>query len=96
MGRQALALLALYDSDFSRQTVMDFLTDARLPSALHDEFGGVPAARWDSISRQAGVVAGPDQWAQRLQTLQAELAGGGAEDQPDWVTERIADAGTAS
>ena len=45
---------------------MDFLTDARLPSELHDEYDGVPASRWDSVSRQAGIVAGADQWAQRL------------------------------
>src|SRR5206468_7373969 len=42
VGRQALALLALYDSDFSRQTVMDFLTDARPPSALPGELGRRP------------------------------------------------------
>jgi ATP-dependent helicase/nuclease subunit B len=94
VGRQTLALFALYESDFSRQSVMDFLTDARLPAELHDEFGGVPAARWDSISRQAGVVGGADQWVQRLETLRAELTRNGDEDQPDWVAERIADVDT--
>jgi ATP-dependent helicase/nuclease subunit B len=94
VGRQTLALLDLYDSEFSRQSVMDFLTDARLPPALHDEFGGVPAARWDSVSRQAGIVGGAKQWAQRLQTLQTELAGDGAlDDAPGWVKDRIDDTG---
>ena len=31
LGRQTLALLDLYDSELSRQSVMDFLTDARFP-----------------------------------------------------------------
>ena len=93
VGRQTLALLALYESDLSRQSVMDFLTDARLPSELHDEFGGVPAARWDSVSRQAGIVAGAEQWAQRLEALQRDLRGDrDEEDRPSWVMERIADA----
>ena len=91
VGRQTLALLELYESDFSRQSVMDFLTDARLPSELHDEFGGVPAARWDSVSRQAGVVSGADQWAQRLAALRSELVGDNEDDAPAWVAERATD-----
>ena len=92
VGRQTLALLGLYESDLSRQSVMDFLTDARLPKALHEEFDGVPATRWDSISRQAGIVTGVGQWAARLSLLAKELAGGdGDGDPPEWVRERIAD-----
>ena len=71
VGRQTLGLLELYDSDLSRKSVMDFLTDARLPRELRDEFGGVPATRWDSISRDAGVVAGAEQWRSRLATYGA-------------------------
>jgi ATP-dependent helicase/nuclease subunit B len=94
VGRQTLALLSLYDSDLSRQSVMDFLTDARLPSELHDEFGVVPAARWDSLSRQAGIIAGAEQWAGRLAAFQRGLQGKDEQDdQPQWVTERIKDAG---
>ena len=94
VGRQTLALLDLYETDLSRQSVMDFLTDARLPSELHDEFAGVPAARWDSLSRQAGIIAAAEQWAQRLDALQRELRGDDDRDnQPQWVGERIKDAG---
>ena len=53
----------------------------------------MPAARWDSVSRQAGIVGGAEQWGQRLAALQRDLAGEDAqEDQPDWVRDRIADA----
>jgi hypothetical protein len=87
LGRQTLALLDLYDSDLSRQSVMDFLTDAWFPDALREQHGGsVPAARWDSVSRQAGIIGGAEQWGQRLAALQQDLAGDDAqEDQPDWV-----------
>ena len=93
VGRQTLALLDLYESEFSRQSVMDLLTDARLPDELWREFDGIPASRWDSISREAGIVSGVEQWAQRLKLLREDLAGDDKDDeQPNWVTERIADA----
>jgi CRISPR/Cas system-associated exonuclease Cas4 (RecB family) len=91
VGRQTLALLGLYETDVSRQSVMDFLTDARLPDELHRDFDGVPATRWDSISRRAGIVTGVDQWASRLALLGAELAGDDDGEPPEWVKERIAD-----
>jgi RecB family exonuclease len=95
LGRQTLGLLDLFESDLSRRSVMDFLTDARLPSQLHEEFGGVPAARWDSLSREAGIVAGAEQWAQRLRTRQEDLQGEEGEGEPPaWVADRIEDAGT--
>ncbi len=90
VGRQTLGLLDLYDTDLSRQSVMDFLTDARLPSELHEEFDGVPATRWDSISRQAGIVKGVDQWIQRLRVLRHDLPGDD-DDPPEWVRERMDD-----
>jgi RecB family exonuclease len=92
VGRQTLGLLALNESDLSRQSVMDFLTDARLPSALHEEFDPLPATRWDSISRQAGIVKGADQWASRLEILRRDLASEDDEgDPPEWVQQRISD-----
>lgn len=92
VGRQTLGLLALFETDLSRESVMDFLTDARLPAELHESYGGIPAARWDSISRQAGVVAGAEQWAQRLTVLESDLRGDEDGDPSEWVRERIADA----
>ena len=65
IGRQTLALLELFGSNLSRQSVMDFLTDVRLPRALRDEYGYISAARWDALSREAGIVAGADQWQTR-------------------------------
>src|SRR5262249_51271711 len=95
LGRQTLGLLDLVESDLSRRSVMDFLTDARLPSQLHEEFGGIPAARWDSLSREAGIVGSAEQWAQRLRARQEDLRGEEGEGEPPaWVAERIEDAGT--
>ena len=89
LGRRTLALLELFDSDLSRQSVMDFLSDAKLPRARHDEYeGGVPASRWDSISREAGIVAGAQQWAERLSALASDVD----EDDAGWLQERARDA----
>jgi ATP-dependent helicase/nuclease subunit B len=89
LGRRTLALLDLFDSDLSRQSVMDFMTDARFPKPLRDEYGGIPASRWDSVSRQAGVVSGTDQWTSRLAALRDELGAAGAG--ADWSARRVAD-----
>ena len=35
-----------------------------------------------SVSRQAGIIGGPDQWSTRLAALQADLRGDG--DEADW------------
>ena len=92
LGRQTLGLLALFDSDLSRQSVMDFLTDARLPEALHDEDGVISTSRWDSLSRDVGIVRGAEQWQRRLAAVRTE-----ADDDdgavPDWVKQRSEDAG---
>jgi ATP-dependent helicase/nuclease subunit B len=92
LGRQTLGLLALYDSDLSRQSVMDFLTDARFPAELRQEFDGVPATRWDSLSRDAGVISGLEQWRQRLASYASGLSA--EEDPPQWITARLADTRT--
>jgi RecB family exonuclease len=93
VGRQTLALLGLFDDDpyLSRRAVMDFLTDARLPKELRDEYDGIPSARWDSVSREAGIVGGAEQWAERLAVRARELRGEDGDDVADWVQERIDD-----
>jgi ATP-dependent helicase/nuclease subunit B len=89
LGRRTLALLALFDSELSRQSVMDFLSDARLPKARHDEYdGGVPASRWDSVSREAGIVAGAEQWRTRLSAVASDVD----EEDAAWLRERAQDA----
>ena len=56
---------------------MDFLTDAKLPDALHEEYGGISTSRWDSLSRDAGIVKGAEQWQRRLAAVRAASDGDG-------------------
>ena len=42
-----------------------FATDSRLPEATRERYPGTPA-QWDRLSRRAGVVAGREQWRERL------------------------------
>lgn len=63
LGRSLLGLLALPDHDLSRRDVSAWLSAAPVIDA---DGRFVPAAAWERASRQAGVVGGRAQWAQRL------------------------------
>jgi ATP-dependent helicase/nuclease subunit B len=90
-GRTLLGLLALPDRRLARSEVMRWLRSAPVVEA---DGRPVPAARWDRLSRRAGVAAGAEQWAARLGHLAADLdrqvddalAAGAAEER--WV-ERV-------
>ncbi len=51
------------DPGYAREVVMDWLTSA----PIFDGDEEAPSHRWDEISRDAGIVKGPDQWASRLE-----------------------------
>jgi RecB family exonuclease len=85
LGRQTVGLLALFDADLARQPVMDFLTDAKFPQALRDQYDGISTARWDALSRDAGIVKGAEQWRRRLGAI---AAGSADADAPEWKVER--------
>jgi len=74
LGRSLRGLLRLPDRDFHRHDVMALLASA--PVWFRDR--PVPSARWERISRRAGVVRGAGQWHDRLdrhaRALERELA----------------------
>ncbi len=89
-GRAIRALLELPERDFRRAEVMAWLADAPVDA---------PAAKWDRISRAAGVVSGSD-WERRLEAYrhseraradEADAAGNG--DSADWSRADAAAAG---
>lgn len=69
-GRTVLGAYRVAASGFRREVVMDWLTSA--PIAAGDG-ATAPSHRWDEISRGAGVVKGPDQWAARLEAWAARM-----------------------
>jgi len=69
LGRRAVTLLDLIDGGLERAALMRFLADARLPDSTWERYGRVAAARWDALSRRAGVVRGLNQWTERLARL---------------------------
>jgi ATP-dependent helicase/nuclease subunit B len=91
LGRQALALLELIDTQLPRAQVMQFIADGRFPQETWDRYGGISGPSWDALSRQAGVVQGPEQWAERLGLLRDGLKTrlSEDEDQPQWLLRRI-------
>jgi RecB family exonuclease len=68
-ARALLNLLRLREADFSRAAVLGWLSG--LPGS-----GGVlrNQARWDKLSRDAGVIRGAVQWGDRLDALATETA----------------------
>jgi RecB family exonuclease len=70
LGRALLGLLALPDRDFHRHDVTSLLASA----PVFRDGRAVPAARWERISRLAGIVRGPRQWHDRLERHARTLA----------------------
>src|SRR5262245_52103619 len=66
-GRVLLGLLRLAETDFARDAVVDWMASG--PVGDPSDGRGVPASRWDTLSRQAGIVTGLAQWSDRLARL---------------------------
>lgn len=66
-GRTLLGALSLPDGGWGRAEVIGVLAGA--PVRNGDRW--VPSGRWDTVSRRAGVVAGLDDWQQKLATFAA-------------------------
>ena len=63
LGRGLLRILGLADTDFARDDVCGLFAAAPV---LDGRGHSVPAARWERLSRDAGVVRGVDEWRTRL------------------------------
>ena len=73
VGRSLAVLLSLIGSRLTRASVMEFLTEARLPQTTLELYGGFEPAAWDQISREAGIVEGRGQWTREAGTLHLRL-----------------------
>ena len=62
VGRTLKGIVDLAGSDLPREAVMRWLTSCPIKS----QSAGFSPSRWDQISREAGVVAGIEQWRDRL------------------------------
>jgi len=71
-GRTLLGLIRLVGSDLPRSEVMAWLTSCPIIAPESHRLKIQPS-HWDSISRKAGIVAGLDQWEQRLDRYAAEM-----------------------
>jgi ATP-dependent helicase/nuclease subunit B len=68
-GQFVNGLLDIFENDFNRLDVTAWLSSAPIRDPERSENGSasVPAARWDAISRTAGVTSSiPDSWTPRL------------------------------
>lgn len=89
-GRTLLGLLRLPERHFRRDEVFAWLAGAR----LHHHGRPAPVVAWERLSRDAGVVAGRDQWDALLVRLagerRAEAARAGLDPEaPEWRAELL-------
>jgi hypothetical protein len=87
-ARVLLGVVHLAGDDFARDDVAAWLATGPVRDARGMQ---VPAARWDVVSREAGIVRGADQWADRLArhrgALEQRSLDAQADDaHPGWVT----------
>lgn len=86
LGLRLLALLDLAaDATFSRQAVMEFLTETRLPNETAKQYGRFRPSQWETYTREAGIVAGIEQWRERLQRLAAEKIDASKDERFEWL-----------
>ncbi len=71
-GRSLLLILNIIQHQFSRSSVMEFVTFAKLRTDLFssEKSSRVNHSRWEAISIKAGIVQGEKEWEERLRRLQ--------------------------
>ena len=82
-GRSLLMLLNMVNRNFSRQSVIEFATFAKL---LPDRFSegkdsSLTPSRWDAVSIHAGIVEGQKEWEERLRRLRESWTRKGEEEE---------------
>ena len=88
VGRMVKGMVDLAGGDLPRDEVMRWLTSCPVKSTT----AGFRPSRWDAISRDAGVVAGIEQWDERLRRYarqQERVAGDQSDDIPEAKLLRI-------
>ena len=89
-GRVLQGVVELVDADFARDAVAAWLASGPV---LDADGRRVPAARWDLVSRAAGVVAGAQQWQLRLERrardLAVQLEAARGDDDTEWQVTRL-------
>ena len=73
-GKLLLLFLDVIESDYSRESVMRWLSESPISASYEGLDLSAQAAVWDVASRNAGVLKGLDQWAERLRRYEAALS----------------------
>ncbi len=86
LGRRLLSLLDLAaDPRFTRHDVMEFLTETRIPYETSQRYGRIRPSAWETFTREAGIVAGIEQWRTRLTRLAAEKRERAKDEKFSWM-----------
>ncbi len=66
VGSTLLKLLSLPETEFARDAVMVWLTGCPIKPPAGIDTASFNPSLWDTVSKQAGIVSGIEQWGQRL------------------------------
>jgi ATP-dependent helicase/nuclease subunit B len=72
-GRFLLGLLDVVESDFSRNSLMQWIAETPVRAGRDSGLASAELPRWDELSRKAGVIRGIDQWLERVGRYKAAL-----------------------
>ncbi len=72
-GRFVLHLLEAIKDDLSRSSIMRWIAESPLKSGEGSDTGTPDLVRWETISRQAGITGGKEQWLERLEHYRNSL-----------------------
>lgn len=65
-GKLLLGLLQVFEDEFSRESLMHWLSEAPVKTGGEPGAASAEVARWEIISRKAGVIKGLAQWQERV------------------------------
>jgi len=71
-GRALLNLLNVFETDLSREALLRWVAESPVETGADNKSARQTAALWEEVSGKAGIVAGAQQWQQRLASYQAE------------------------
>jgi ATP-dependent helicase/nuclease subunit B len=66
-GKIALYLIDVFVSDFARESVMRWISEAPVYTGENTESPSREAALWEEVSGRAGIIRGAGQWSNRLE-----------------------------
>ena len=74
-GKLVTLLLRVFERDLSREAVMTLIAETPFRTGKGEDLASQALPGWEQVSAEAGVVGGAEQWEDRLERFERDLAG---------------------